>query len=139
MRERAGAATPGRWREMHLGSEGCIVLNDGRLRERKRVAMFGYKEWKADHADAEYVASMQPAVALAVAGWLEEFAAWFEREVAWDTPEGPCCAEPAACGGHDSCWYHQECDGVVPGDCHCFDKALAVARAYLGSKEPGRG
>ena len=71
MRDRAAAATPGRWREMHLGSEGCIVLNDGRLRDRKRVAMFGAKEWKADHADAEYVAGMQPAVALAVADWLD--------------------------------------------------------------------
>jgi len=74
MRERAQAATPGVWREMHLGSEGCMVINDGRLRERRRVAFFGCKEWKADHADASYVASMQPSVALAVADLLDKIA-----------------------------------------------------------------
>lgn len=74
MRERAGTATLGPWQHMCLGSEGCLVLRtSGTLRERGhgRVARFGHKEWKADHADAEYVASMHPSVALAVADWLD--------------------------------------------------------------------
>jgi hypothetical protein len=54
-----------------MGSEGCSVINDGHLRERKHVSFSGRKEWKADHADAEYIAGMHPFVALAVAGWLE--------------------------------------------------------------------
>lgn len=74
MRERAHAATGGHWHHMCMGSEGCAVINDGRLRERKHVAFFGRKEWKADHADAQYVASMPPAVALAVADLLDKIA-----------------------------------------------------------------
>ena len=70
MRFRANAASPGPWHQMCMGSDGCQVLNDGHLRERKHVAWSGRKEWKADHADAEYVASMHPMVALAVADWL---------------------------------------------------------------------
>ena len=35
LREHVDAATPGRWHHMCLGSEGCQVLNDGHLRERK--------------------------------------------------------------------------------------------------------
>jgi hypothetical protein len=71
VREKAEAASPGPWHEMCMGSEGCQVINDGHLRERKHVSFSGRKEWKADHADAEYVAGMDPLVALAVAGWLE--------------------------------------------------------------------
>lgn len=78
MRERAGAATAGSWQHMCLGSEGCLVLRQtGTIRERGRgrVARFGQKEWPADHADAEYVASMHPLVGVAVAKWLDEVAA----------------------------------------------------------------
>lgn len=71
MREQAEAASPGPWHQMCMGSEGCQVLNDGHLRERKRVSFSGRKEWKADHADATYIASMHPDVALALAEWLE--------------------------------------------------------------------
>lgn len=74
MRERAEAATPGAWQHMCLGSEGCLVLRKhGTVRERGRgrVARFGQKEWKADHADAEFVAGMSPLFALAVAEWLD--------------------------------------------------------------------
>jgi hypothetical protein len=105
MRETAEAATGGRWQHMCMGSEGCAVLNNGHLRDRKRVAFFGRKEWKADHADAGYVASMDPPVALAVAGWLDDTAAELES-----VPAGafPVC-------------------NAVP--------ALKVARAYLGTGE----
>lgn len=54
-----------------MGSEGCSVLNNGRLRERKHVSFSGRKEWKADHADADHIAGMDPVVALAVAEWLD--------------------------------------------------------------------
>jgi len=85
LRERAEMATPGPWRQMCLGSEGCLVLRatgTPRERGRGRVARFGQKDWKADHADAEYVAAMHPGVALAVADWLDAEAAFAEHEVA---------------------------------------------------------
>ena len=56
---------------MCMGSEGCSVLNGGHLRERKHVSFSGRKERKADHADAEHIASWNPLVAVAVAGYLE--------------------------------------------------------------------
>jgi len=74
MRERGHAATGGRWHHLCMGSEGCAVINDGHLRERKHVAFSGRKEWKADHADAQYIASMPPPVALAVAVLLDKIA-----------------------------------------------------------------
>ena len=74
MRERGHAATGGRWHHLCMGSEGCAVINDGHLRERRHVAFSGRKEWKADHADAQYIASMPPPVALAVAVLLDKIA-----------------------------------------------------------------
>ena len=77
LREVAEGATPGPWKHMCMGSEGCLVLRDsGTIRERGkgRVARFGCKEWKADHADAGYVAAMGPGVAKAVALLLDELA-----------------------------------------------------------------
>jgi hypothetical protein len=74
MRERALATSPGPWHHMCLGSEGCQVINDGRLRERKHVSFSGRKEWKADHADAEYIAAMHPLVGVAVADLLDRTA-----------------------------------------------------------------
>ena len=89
MRERGHAATGGRWHHMCMGSEGCAVINDGHLRERRHVAFSGRKEWKADHADAQYIASMPPPVALAVADLLDEVAADRHPELpAW----GECAA-----------------------------------------------
>jgi hypothetical protein len=85
-------------------------------------------------ADAEHIAHMHPLVALAVAGWLEESAGWFDRTAYRLVPEGTSSETPPTGGGHDSIWYHQDCDGAVDTeDCLCFTKALAVARAYLGS------
>jgi hypothetical protein len=74
MRERAEAASPGPWHQMCMGSEGCLVLNDGHLRDRKHVSFSGRKEWKADHADATYIASWNPLVAVAVADLLDKLA-----------------------------------------------------------------
>ena len=75
MRERAEKATPGPWKHMCLGSEGCTTIRDsGTIRERGRgrVAMHGWKDWKADHADADFVAMMSPPVALLLADLLED-------------------------------------------------------------------
>ena len=108
MRERAEAATPGAWKHMCLGSEGCLVIRDsGTIRERGhgRVARFGCKEWHPDHADAEYVAAMDPLVALALADWLDN-----EAHAAEAIPS----TSPAL--------------GLL------IRHALAVARAYLGSE-----
>lgn len=77
IREQAEAATKGPWQHMCLGSEGCLVLRaSGTVRDRGRgrVARFGQKEWKADHADADFVAGMHPGVALALADWLDNMA-----------------------------------------------------------------
>jgi hypothetical protein len=75
LKERAEKATPGPWKHMCLGSEGCMVIRDhGTIRERGRgrIARFGSKDWQADHADAEFVATMSPPVALLLADLLED-------------------------------------------------------------------
>lgn len=86
LREHAEAATPGLWQHMCLGSEGCLVLRrHGTVRERGkgRVARFGQKEWKADHADAAYVATMAPPVAAALADWLDAAAQAWDEGMEW--------------------------------------------------------
>lgn len=141
MRERAEKATPGPWQHMCLGSEGCLVLRkSGTLRERGRgrVARFGQKEWKADHADAEFVAGMSPVVALALAEWLDGEAKLADETVAWDTPscthEDPPCACDVTPG-----WACDRCgDWLGEGGCRCWTAVLKVARAYLGEAETER-
>jgi hypothetical protein len=55
-----------------MGSDSCIVLRDSTsIRTRARVATCSWKEHGADHADAEYITSMHPGVALALADWLD--------------------------------------------------------------------
>jgi hypothetical protein len=86
LRERSSAATPGLWQHMCLGSEGCLVLRrHGTIRERGRgrVARFGHKDWQADHADAEYVATMAPPVAAALAEWLDAAAQAWDEGMEW--------------------------------------------------------
>lgn len=76
--ERAGASTPGGRQHMCLGSEGCIVLRaHGTIRERGhgRIARFGYGEWKQDHANAEFAATITPDLAVMLADWLQVKAA----------------------------------------------------------------
>ena len=103
IRERADAATPGPWRHMCMGSDGCIVIRTtGTIREkmRGRIAQFGWKEWKADHADAVHVAGWDPPTAHAAADLLQLVA-----------------AQCAVRGGPDRTGYAAY--------------ALALARAYL--------
>lgn len=87
LRDFAGKATPGPWSHMCLGSEGCLVLREhGTIRERGRgrVARFGQKDWQADHADAAFVAAMNPAVALPLADWLDAAAQAWDEGMEWD-------------------------------------------------------
>lgn len=66
VRETAEAATPGRWRSEQMGSEGSTVYNDGTtLRDTRRIAR------TPEFADGDHVALFDPAVALAVADWLD--------------------------------------------------------------------
>jgi hypothetical protein len=74
LRVDVAAATGGTWSHMCMGSAGCRVINDGRLRDRKRVAFFTEQDWKAGHADAVYVTGMQPAVGRMLADLLDKLA-----------------------------------------------------------------
>jgi hypothetical protein len=107
MRAQRLAASPGRWSHMCMGSEGCQVLNDGHLRDRKHVAKSGRKrEWKDDHADAIYIAGMDPLVSEAVETLLDAITA--DVEAVLGTDECPC-----ACIGY-------------------FHQAMNIAEAFLG-------
>jgi hypothetical protein len=87
MREQRLAASPGRWRHMCMGSEGCQVLNDGHLRDRKQVSKSGRKrEWKDDHADAIYIAGMDPLVSESVETLLDAVATDVEARDADECP-----------------------------------------------------
>jgi hypothetical protein len=92
MRERAEAATPGPWESLALGSEGYAVLaeppTDSGRRFRIRVSRNGWEDWEVDKGNAEHIAGMHPAVALAVADWLDR--------AADDHDETPCPAIDAA-------------------------------------------
>lgn len=82
------------------------------------------------HDKAPHVAGMHPGVALAVADWLEFTAKDADENLTLDSPEGPCCAEPAACSGHPEEWGCDRCgDFMNGGGCTCWDSALAVARS----------
>ena len=73
MRERAEAATPGPWRVAAEGSEGSRIAPDsGDKRERSRfVGIMNGRVQPEDGRNATHAASWHPAVALAVARWLE--------------------------------------------------------------------
>ena len=76
--ERAGDPPRASRRHICLGSEGYIVMRaHGTIRERGhgRIALFGYGEWKQDHANAEFAATMTPDFAVMLAGWLQVKAA----------------------------------------------------------------
>ena len=79
MRERAKAATPGRWRynpDKHFREDGTCRFSEAVFtgppgKEAIAVAITGETDDPQSMADAEHIAGMQPAVALAVADWLE--------------------------------------------------------------------
>jgi hypothetical protein len=106
MRERAEAASPGPWylRENDLIGGMCVMPVDVPPSSGvAEVSDFGRVD------DARYIASWHPAVALAVADWLDEIA----------------FVHPAS--NYDQC---DLCTDDKPCECSCA--ALKVARAYLG-------
>lgn len=73
MRERAEAATEGPWRVCAEGSEGSRIAPD-REDKRERTRFIGILNGRVQPEDghnARHIASWHPAVALAVARWLE--------------------------------------------------------------------
>ncbi len=88
---------------------------------------------------ARFMALWQPDRALAVADWLDATAQDAETDLTYeDGPEGPCCADPATCRGHEPCWFCDRCGNDLGADrdpCTCWDAALAVARSYLGETQ----
>jgi hypothetical protein len=82
--------------------------------------------------DLEYIASLHPGTGRAIARWLEVTAERADHDLAYDSPEGPCCAKPAACGGHDAGWFCGPCGRALGNGCGCgWGEALAVARQIL--------
>lgn len=96
--------------------------------QRERVGVVSADVWsvggfmrKRSGRDLDYVASMHPGVALAVADWLDAEAARAQTLI---SPRLLC----RQCGGY---LEDENADSL----CRCWDAALDVARAYLG--EPG--
>jgi hypothetical protein len=115
MRERAEAASAGPWERFGMagvaGKEWEIV--DERRVEcecGEPVALLGC----ATNQNAEHIASWHPAVALAVANWLDGVALFMEAK-------------------DDEEYFDLDGDPIAPEDTHAIGSALAVARAYLGT------
>ena len=100
MRERAEAATPGPWQVGEDADSGERFVYSERWTELAQVA-----EWSSGLGNPQHIASWHPAVALAVADWINGHA----RDLALAGDHLPSC---------DS-----------PGD---VEHALTVARTYLG-------
>lgn len=110
IRERAGAATPGPWVRSGSSIEtdhGCSPNHDcwpvGDTYSGMKPDGSTYPR-DLNRADAEHIASWHPAVALAVADWLD--------------------AEAES--------HRADLVGPFPSECCRMGQALAVARAYLG-------
>jgi hypothetical protein len=114
MRERAGLVPPSPWfihgRQVTT-HDGCNVISDSGRPER-----------------TQYIASMHPGVAVAVADWLDETA-----EKAGHLLTMPECGCDAARCDHKATLACQRCCGWFGLNCGCWDKAVAVARTYLES------
>jgi hypothetical protein len=130
MRERAEAATAGPWHPApgnnvsdNVAAHGRLVIDGGgHAREDCKPVAYG----AALTADAAHMASWHPLVALAVAEWLEATARQADSDLVVGSGK-----LPLAC---------RRCSGLVYEDCCCgWEQAIAVARAYLGSKENGGG
>lgn len=132
MRERAEAARAGRWFQ-----EGDEVRANWTL--VRQVATCHGSIDIGNVANAAHIASWHPAVALAVADWLDAVAAvhWPKRhdrlsESHYNAePEHECIATDC----DEACWTEGYiCNGCGTTECkpEITAHALAVARAYLG-------
>jgi hypothetical protein len=115
MRERAEAASPAPWRN-EPGSVGRRA--DGKPWPSNYVAHSANLPRFKVHsvADAEHIASWHPAVALAVADWLEEAADHLDVDLSDESLD--IC--PTAREG---------------AECSVVGQAVTVARAYLGADQ----
>jgi len=139
MRERANAATLGPWKSYlegrdHWGGDSFIMTaGDGEdLYVHVQVSSTYNPKFGEDQ---DHIAAWSPPVALAVADWLEATARDADEFVKMDNPEcahddGPHDCDVSPAFGCDRCGEY-----LAPGACSCWDKALAVARAYLGGTD----
>lgn len=138
MRERAMAASTAPWRPvdaLHGGESFGAVVGIGGVAEDPAtwiVATGGREPGDASYlADADFISSMHPLVALAVAGWLDAAAAGAKEYLVLDTPECGHAEPPCDCD-RSPAWACDRCGGWLGADCQCWDAALAVARVYVG-------
>ena len=140
MRERAEAATesaPAPWSVDPITTWG----SDHEVRDQQgNCIAFSETGHNAslDAPVAEHIASMHPAVALAVADWLEGTASVMDEETLLDSPESGEYMPP----NPEALWC-ERCGGAIESAdydepdqrCECFEwaRAFSVARAYLGS------
>jgi hypothetical protein len=141
-----GAALPegeqGRYRDGLIGdwaTKGYLSRYRG---QRERVSVVSCATWddgtfvrQRSGRDLEYIASMHPLVALAVADWLDATAGQAEAELYEATADDLCCGTPGACSGHPGILTCNKCAEPFPEYCHCWDAAFKVARAYLNGRD----
>jgi hypothetical protein len=137
MRERAEAASDGPWFSWIEGRDGHgeeSFVGTPRADLYVSVGMHGEGAHERWQADQDYIATMHPIVGAALADWLEATATDADDLIKQDTPD--CGHEDDTLGCHcerGPVWGCDRCgEYIAPGACHCWDKALAVARAYLG-------
>lgn len=100
LRDLADQASPGPWVATCMGSEGHHV-HEAEASEgirRKRVALCTYEKWETDTANAAFIATMNPSVALALADLVDaavnDHAAIYEADCY--------CREGATCDNLDA-------------------------------------
>lgn len=118
MRERAGKATPGVWEPWSGATAGGGEYISAKSASGKfhytfgiSPGLLGEEGWRVAERDAQHIASWHPAVALAVADWLDYCAGRRDR-----TSDARIRLDE-----EEQAWY-------LP--------ALAIARAYLGTPPP---
>lgn len=116
MRKRAGNAVVGPWRTEPERGPGQRLTGGGHVYSEHVRDVGEFADEVADTldmSDAEHIASWHPAVALAVADWLDQWADHL-----------------STCENGD---YSCEIGAGSYSDGTCNDAALAVASAYLGA------
>ena len=143
MRERAEAATPGRWEHVEAfhASFVCFPARDDldTVAATKILRADNRPGRRKDKRDAAHIASWHPAVALAVADWLEAVAEvhWPRRHDRYSESHYNADPEHDFTDCDETCWQEAYiCNGCGTTDCkpEISGRALSVARAYLGEQ-----